>query len=354
MEIREIKDKNTWENFLFDCPEKTFLQSWNWAEFQKQVGNKIWRLGVFENNELIAVSFFYKIKARRGTFLFIPHAPAITLAKEHELGIKLEILKTLLKELKKLAKAEKASFIRIAPIWGRTEQNAKIFKELGFRNAPIHMHPELTWQLGLSLSKDRLLMQMRKTTRYLIRQALKNSDIEIVQGRDLKGIEEFNKLYRETIKRHHFTPFSLNYLKNEFSAFAPDNQILVFLGKHKNQALCSSVVIYWQDMAFYHQGASLPSKIPVSYLMQWEAIKQAKARGCKIYNFWGIMEEWAEIGGKTHSRKAKKHPWRGLTLFKTGFSGYPVAYTKTQDFILSYKYWFNFAVEKMRKIKRHL
>ncbi|GAI33015.1 unnamed protein product, partial [marine sediment metagenome] len=29
---------------------------------------------------------------------------------------------------------------------------------------------------------------------------------------------------------------------------------------------------------------------PASYLLQWEAIKEAKNRGCKLYNFWGIAE----------------------------------------------------------------
>ena len=55
MEIRKINNKEVWENFLLECEEKTFLQSWNWGEFQKAMGNKIWRLGVFENDQLISV-----------------------------------------------------------------------------------------------------------------------------------------------------------------------------------------------------------------------------------------------------------------------------------------------------------
>ena len=40
-EVQEIKNKEIWEGFLLDCQEKTFLQSWNWGEFQIKTGNKI-------------------------------------------------------------------------------------------------------------------------------------------------------------------------------------------------------------------------------------------------------------------------------------------------------------------------
>ena len=90
-------------------------------------------------------------------------------------------------------------------------------------------------------------------------------------------------------------------------------------------------------------------KIPISYLLLWEAIKEAKARGCKKFNFWGI----ADISSDNKVLD-KNHPWAGLTLFKIGFGGKPKKHVNTQDFILSSKYWLNFAIEKIRKIKRGL
>jgi lipid II:glycine glycyltransferase (peptidoglycan interpeptide bridge formation enzyme) len=176
MDIKEINNKEIWENFLEQCQEKTFLDSWNWGEFNQKMGFNIWRLGAYENGELLGVALAIKISARRGTFLFAPHAPAVALAKEGAPAIKYEILKTLLVELKRIAKQEKAAFIRIAPIWpariGYAEgvaggqRNEEIFKELKFRQAPIHMHPELTWELDITKSEEELLADMRKTTRY--------------------------------------------------------------------------------------------------------------------------------------------------------------------------------------------
>jgi len=326
MEVREINSKETWENFLLKYQEKTFLDSWNWGEFQKQVEDKIWRLGVYDK-ELKAVALVVRIKAKRGTFLFLPHGPV---------GEK-DALPYLIDYLKKMD----ACFIRVAPVWPK--ENTKLFKDLGFRNAPIHMHPELTWELDITPEEEELLMGMRKTTRYLIKQGYKNKDIEIIKSTDINDLEKFNQIYRKTASRHHFVPFSLDYLRKQFSCFNPDNQITIFLGKYKGKIVSSAITICWQGTGFYHHGASLASKAPVSYLMQWEAIKQAKEKGCRKYNFWGIAPEGV-----------KNHPWAGLSLFKKGFGGYPKQYVKTQDLPLSFKYWFTCIFERLRKMKRHL
>jgi len=352
MEVSGITNKNIWEDFLLECKEKTFLDSWNWGEFQKMMGNKIWRLGVFEGAELLSISLAIKTQARRGTFLFLPHGPNINLKFNSQ---KPKILETLLDELGKIAMAEKASFIRVAPIWParqslgevgeKKEENNKIFKDSGFREAPIHIHPEVTWELDVCPSEEELLMGLRKTTRYLIRQAQKNKEIEISQSQNIKDMEIFNKLYQEVADRHHFSPFSLNYLKNEFSAFSSDNQISIFFGKCQNEIISSGIFIFWQKIGFYHHGASSLKypKIPASYLLQWEAIREAKRRGCQIFNFWGIAPN-----------EKTQHPWAGLTLFKMGFGGYKKEYVKTQDFPLSKKYWLTYLFEKLRKTKRGL
>jgi len=339
--IKEIKEKSIWEDFLFQCQEKTFLQSWNWGEFNKLMGNKTWRLSIFENSrEPVSVALVVKIQAKRGTFLFVPHGPNIKSKIKNQ---KSKIIEVFLEKLREIAQDEKADFIRITPIWERNEENIKIFKDLGFRDAPIHIHPELTWELDITLPEEELLMNMRKTTRYLIRQAQKNQDIEIEQSQSLKDIEKFNRLYQEMVDRHHFIPFSLNYLKNEFLAFQPDNQISLFFGKYKKEIISSGIFIFWQNIAFYHHGASSLKypKIPVSYLLLWEAIREAKRSECQKFNFWGIAPEGT-----------KNHPWAGLSLFKMGFGGQKKEHLKTQDRPLSKKYWLTYIFEKIRKTKR--
>ena len=362
MIIKEIQNKQIWEDFLEQCKQKTFLQSWIWGEFQNKLGRKIWRFGVFNNNKLAGIALIIKIVAKRGTFLLCPHGPLLrngnpkSEARWTRSGLsegihpkqiqnsKFQILNTLLKELKKISRKEKVSFIRISPIWERNLENENIFQKLGFRNAPIHIHPEASWVLDINNSEHELLINMRKTTRYLIGRGLKNKDIGIFQSRNILDIEKFSELHEQTAKRLNFTPFALNYLKNEFSCFNNNNQIILFIGKYKGEIAAMSFVIYWSGIGFYHHAVlSLKyRKIPLAYLLQWEAIKQAKKRNCVLYDFWGYVDP------------KSNHPWAGPTLFKMGFGGRKVEYIKTQDFILSHKYWFNFLIEKIRKIKRRL
>jgi lipid II:glycine glycyltransferase (peptidoglycan interpeptide bridge formation enzyme) len=78
--------------------------------------------------------------------------------------------------------------------------------------------------------------------------------------------------------------------------------------------------------------------------LQWEAIKEAKKRGCVLYDFWGYVDP----------KKEPNHPWAGPTLFKMGFGGNAHEYVKTQDLPLSWKYLPTAFFEKVRKIRRHL
>ena len=350
MELKEIIDKDIWENFLMQCGEKTFLQSWNWGEFNIQMGDKIWRFGAFSGERLIGVALVLKVSARRGTFLFIPHGPVVL--DGISVKDKKEILELLLVSLNSVAKDEKASFIRVSPIFLESEENENIFIDLGFRPAPIHVHPEITWELGINPPEEQLLMDMRKTTRYLIKQASKNPDIQIIVSDKLEDLKLFWPVYLDTAKRHNFVVFPEKYLEIEFNSFIKDREILIFLGKYKGKIVSAAIFVFWQDMCFYHHSGSLSkyNKIPVSYLLQWKAIQEAKNRGCRIHNFWGIAPG-IEIRSDVQE---SKHPWAGLSLFKMGFGGYKKEYVKTQDFIISNKYWINYFIEIFRKKKRNL
>ena len=336
MKIIEITDKRQWEDFMSTCQENSFLQSWNWGEFNKITGEKIWRLGVFDNDKLEAVALVIKVKARRGSFLFIPYGPAY-------LGDNKErVLKELTSFLKKLAKKEKVVFIRISPLLEKTEENLEIFKKAGFRDAPVHMmHPETTWLLDITKNEDEILKEMRKTHRNLIKRA-KKEGVEIVQGVDEEDIKTFYDIHMETVRRHKFTPFSYDYIKSEIEVLKKDNQISIFSAKYDNKIISSAIIVFYGSQAFYHHGSSRSeyNKIPASYLTLWEAIKGAKKRGLKTFNFYGIVED------------KPKHPWYGLSRFKKGFGGYKEELLHCQDLPLSKKYALNYIVETMRKIKR--
>jgi len=346
MQIKEISNllrqsadggKKEWERFLSQHKEKSFLQSWAWGEFQEKQGNRIWRLEIFNGVQLIGVALVAKVIAKRGTFLLVQHLCVTDK----------EAIEPLLEELKEIGNKERAVFIRIAPLVLKTEENEKFFESLGFKEAPMHANAyEATWKLDLASSEDDLLKNMRKTTRYLIKQAQKNQDIIIEKSDKIENIEIYQNLNREVAKRQHFVGFPNSYIKNEFEVFQKDNQVLWLFGKYKGEVVAGALIVFWSGIGFYHQAASLSkySKLSIPYLLQWEAIKEAKKRGCKFYDFWGF----------TDPQKYPKHPWAGPTLFKMGYGGSSIEYIKTQDYPLSKKYWLTYIFEVIRKIRRGL
>ena len=342
MNIKEIKDKNIWENFLLECAEKTFLSSWNWGEFNKMMGNKIWRLGIFDGGKLVGTALISKITAKRGTFLLIQHGPVISGENK-----KNETIQILLDELKKIGKEEGVSFIRMNPLWERNSENQNILKNLGFKEAPMHANAyEAAWKLDITPSEEEILKNMRKTTRYLIHQTLKNQGISVEKSERLDDLKIYQRLNEEVAKRQRFVPFSFEFIRNEFEVFSKDNQVLWFFGKYKGEVTAAALVIFWSGSGFYHQAASAAkyAKFSIPYLLAWNAIKEAKRRRCVLFDFWGYV----------NPKENPKHPWAGPTLFKMGFGGRPYEYVKTQDLPLSNKYWLTFLFEKIRKTKRGL
>lgn len=321
MEIREIESQEAWDTFFEASGSESFLQSWEWGEFNIKDGHKIFRLGIYDGENLIGLALTILIASKRGVFLHIPHGPALDIRYDTE-RIKAIILE-LRDHLITIAKRESCAFIRIGSTLRATDENVAIFREYGFTTSPIYMHSERMWELLLDGSEEKLLQDMRKTTRYLINKA-KRDNVEIVKRTDTEAVADFMKLYKETVKREQFVPFSEAYVARELEVFKQSGNALFLFAKHEGEYLAGALIIFTASRGFYHQGASIHTKIPATYALQWEAIREAKRRGCNHYSFWGIQKD-----GRTPRN------WQGLTLFKQGFGGTQIDYVPTQDYVVS-------------------
>lgn len=347
MKIEIISDQNIWEGFVNELNLNTFLHSTAWIEFNKRQNHPFWQLGLYNNNELISVALILKIEARRGTFLFCPHGPqSINNNNSIELQKELVCWKDYLSEF---AKVEGCSFFRIQPIVQKNTKNKLVFENVGFRSAPIHMHTELSSVLDISADLDEILMGMRKTTRQMIRKAEslvaeKKVQIEFYEG----FTPELLEVYRSTGDRGRFVGYSDKYLEDEYDSFygredsKNNTKVKLFAVRYQGQILSWAMVLFTGKRAFYHQGANILNKeVPASYLCQWTGIKLAKELGCISYDFWGVSPV-----------DNPEHPWAKISLFKRGFGGGDVELLHAQDYVVSWRYWLNWAVESYRARKR--
>lgn len=347
MELKEIINRNQWESFFQEIEDKTFLQSWSWRDFHEKSKNKFWCFGVFENESLLCVALVVKIKAKRGTFLLIQHGPTFSNEVQKKNDLTERTFKFFIEKIKLIAVKEKASFVRMNPLLKRNENNQNMFKKIGLVESLMHANAyESTWRINIQKKDEDILKEARKTTRYLIRQAQKNEELKIIKSTDSVDLNEFNRLTKQVAQKRNFVPFSSKFTENQLDVLKQENEALLFLGKKSNETISSALIVFWSGVCFYHQAALSVKhhKTPISYLMQWEIIQEAKKRNCFVYDMWGYVDPKAN----------PSHPWAGPTLFKTGFGGEKKEYMKTQDLIVSRKYWINRGIEKIRKTKRGL
>lgn len=337
MLFKEITNFQEWEDFVLKQDYVLFVQSYHYAEFYRSLGEKSWIFGIYEGDVLVGGSLVVSTHAKRGNFLYLPYGPILDFQLAGRLQQFVEFLKN-------FAKENKYDFIRISPFIDDTAINKKIFASLGFRDSPMHIIAETTCLLNLELDEAELLNNMQKNHRNLIRRCEKEGVI-IKKFNTPEAVKEFNKLHDITARRHNFHRFSNEYVTKEFFAFISTDESLIWHAYLRDKTLDSSAVImYYGNMAAYRHGASLNTyhKIPTSYLLQWEAIKEAKKRGLKWYNFWGIAPEEA----------SSSHPFKGITHFKKGFGGKQKDLLHCQDLPITKKYWLNWGIETLRRIKR--
>lgn len=332
-----ITDKKVWESFVV-AHGGNFLHSWQWGEFNTSLGHTTIRCGLYDKSRLVLVCLVLIIKAKRGTFLFVPHGPLVDTAT-HDFASTFTLFLT---ELIQVAKKNHCSFIRISPLLEKNETNMRIFPASGFRPAPMHMHSELCWVLDIRPPEDILLSNMRKTTRYLVRQ-MQKYNIVVTSSSALSDFDSFYRVYTYTQKRQHFVGFGRDYLHKEIEVFLREKQGFLYFARVNEKVLSVAFVVVYGNHAYYHHGASIldDKNTPAAYVIQWEIIKDLKKKGISHYNFWGIAPE-----------NNKKHPWYGLTFFKKGFGGESVEYIHACDLPLTSFYYINWVIETVRKFKR--
>jgi lipid II:glycine glycyltransferase (peptidoglycan interpeptide bridge formation enzyme) len=344
--VKQITDKKEWERFLSKHSEANFLQSWSWGEFHERLGQRVVRSGFYRDEKLVGVLLGVVEDAKRGKYMTVAGGPILDWSDE-------ELVAAAFAEMRRAGKEAGCVFVRIRPqiqmqdlrLMTEDEKVIALFRRHGCRNAPMYLSAELTSQLDITPSEDELLKGMRKTTRYEVKKAM-SLGVKISTSTDEALIRDFYNLQLETAKRQKFVPFSYAFFLEQFKMFFAEGTALLYTATYEKVVLAQAFIIFYGSEAVYHYGASTEDgrKYPGAYLIQWEAIKEAKRRGMTRYNFFGVAPE-----GETN------HRFSGISVFKRGFGGQDVEYLHAQDLVLDRaKYLLTLAVEKLRKIRRRV
>ena len=339
MKIINAENQKQWDAFVTSHEDANFLHSWAWGDFHEARGKKVVRRIALDDKDQIIAAYVGQIEtAKRGTYMAIAGGPIMDWSKK-------SLREAIFDDIKEQAKENHCVFVRVRPQITETEKNRKLFKDLGLRPAPMYLSVEFAGILDISKPEEEILAGAAQGLRRKIRKAEKNN-ITVSVSEDPKDIHEFYQIELETAKRHKFVEFSESFLMKQFEAFAKYGQVKLYTAKLGDEILAQNFMIFYGNEASYHYGVStqLGTQYSGAPLLHMQAMRDARERGIKRYNFWGIT-----------GLDETKHRFYGVSQFKRSFGVEELKYLHAHDLVINKaKYRLNYAVEKLRAKIRHV
>ena len=284
---------------------KDIRQSVKFASFMKDINWKIDKLG---NNfiyikKLPIIGYFIKIPRPRGSLSF--------------------------NELKNIIDIYNPFTLKISPFLKINSPNYPDYKKhlqkFHFRIDASPFNPTTTRQINLSQNLDMIFNSFTSAKRRGVRKAIKNNVI-VKSSPDIKAFIK--------IRQQQYRPLGF-LVKNEmrvfWRSFHPKNATLLLTyknagGKKERKAIAGILLLFFDKICYYWFASSLDigKKLFAPTLLVWMALKEAKAKKCRVFDFEGISDE--------RFPKASSS-WHGFTKFKNGFGGKTVVFS--ENFVYS-------------------
>ncbi len=319
--MRQITAQPEWDKLVLALPNPHLLQSWLWGEIKHKFG---WlpRRWAWEDANGSPVAAAQLLERRLPgpvpvSILYAPKGPLMDWDNE-------ELRAKVLADLEHQAAARGVVQLKIDPdlpvgsglpggedhrpnptglavkallqgrSWAASDENIQ------FANTMI---------VDLRPDQDDLLAGMKQKTRYNVRLA-RRKGVEVRFG----SADDLNLLYRmyaETSVRDAFVIRGESYYKEVWGRFIQADQAQPLIAEAEGEPVAALIVYAFGRTAWYLYGMSRDAqreKMP-NYLLQWEAMLWAKARGCERYDLWGAPDAFDETD-----------PMWGVYRFKEGFN----------------------------------
>ncbi len=324
--------RDEWNAFVAQESSFALLQSWEWGEFKEKLGWKAFRVAVEQNGRIVAGAqlLIKPVPLKLVSLAYIPRGPVGNWLNE-------TITSQLLSELHRIAHQHKAIFLKIEPPLPDDPIICRVLRQHHFRPSHYSNQPQATVVMDLRPELDDILKQMRKKTRQYIKQAMaKGVTVRFGGAEDLSA---FYDLMQTTGRRSQFAPRILDYYRQEWQTFAPNNQTVLLMAFYQERLLAVRTAYYFgRHAAEFHAGSLMEdTDLHPNYLLVWEAIKWAKAQGCDTYDMWGIPPEVGQAicAGQEPPVSDRTDGLWGVYRFKTGFSKNILSYLDAYDYVYS-------------------
>ena len=332
-------NRKEWNEIVQSFPETQLLQHWEWGEVKEKFGWKasqhVWR----ENGVVIGAALVLERQIRIPIFgfmkmLYVPKGPLML-----DWG-DVRARKIVLEGLRKIAETRNAFLLKIEPevVLGYGEGNeitecgGEVENELrkeGWIFSKEQIQFRNTVVLDIRSDEDTILAGMKQKTRYNVRLAARKG-VRVRVGTE-KEFESIFSIYAETAIRDGFAIREKNYYLSVWEIFHKAGMLSPMIAEFEGELVAVLMLFHSGDKAWYIYGMSSGknrNKMP-TYLLQWEAIRKAKEKGCRIYDLWGAPVKFGEMD-----------PLWGVYRIKKGLGGDVQRSIGSYDLALKpFQYW---------------
>ena len=294
-----MRNPDSWENFLTRNPQAHLLQSSHWGQLKSEFG---WDAVQITQGDNGAQVLFRRLPLGF-SIAYIPRGPV---------GPDLQ---DLLPELDKACRARRAIVLKIEPDAWEDEEAGAV--PAGFQPSAHSIQPPRTITVDLRGDEDAVLARMKQKTRYNIRLGLRKG----VVVRESGDLDTFNSLMETTGERDAFGVHSADYYRRAYELFKPHEMCELLIAEAEGTPLAALMVFARGERAWYFYGASANEfrNFMPTYVLQWEAMRWARQRGCTEYDLWGIPDADEDTLEAEFSERSDGL-W-GVYRFKRGFGG---------------------------------
>jgi lipid II:glycine glycyltransferase (peptidoglycan interpeptide bridge formation enzyme) len=325
-----VTDQHTWNDMLRGQPYAHILQTWEWGEFKRQTtGWQPQRLVFRQDGRLIALVSLGVRHMGPLCVMYAPKGPVFATDNPED-------WQAVLRGLQAMARKQGAIWLKVDPdiplgtgIIGEADAAADARGEAlreqlqaqGWQFSADQVQFRNTILVDLTQTEDALLAGMSQNTRRKVRVAEREGvTIRPASSADLPILYE---LYRVTGQRDGFLTRPPAYYELEWRALMEAGLAHALIAEVESQPVAHVILFHFGRKCWYFTGASANEardKMP-NYLLQWEAMRWAKARGYALYDMWGAPNDFVE-----------SDPLWGVYQFKRGFRGVVTRYVGAWDY----------------------
>lgn len=339
MDILPIDDRDTWDQALLDLASPHVLQTWDWGAFKARHGWHATRLLFQERGMSVGAATILRrrLPLLPLSILYVPKGPVVNWHNATRAVRALGALET-------FAREQRAIFVKVdpdvyypdtAPAFSPrptvAPAIARLLEVRGWRFSADQIQYRNTVLVDLA-AEEAMLAAMKPKGRYNVRLAERHG-VEVRDGsRD--ELPLFYDLYAATAARGGFAIRPPAYYLDAWHTFLDAGRAIFLLAEAEGDVVAGLVLFHFGKAAWYMYGASSErhrERMP-NNLLQWEAMRRARAAGCTLYDLWGAPDDLDD----------ESDPMHGVYRFKLALGGQPARGVGAWDFVVRprlYRYY---------------